>query len=47
MYKIIDNRGEEHELMLIVVTICSLLTFRKIKRLERYRKKLKGTFTPY
>lgn len=44
---IIDNRGEEHELMLIIVTICSLISFRKIKKLERYRKKLEGTFTPY
>lgn len=47
MKNIIDNRGEEHELILIFVTICSLISFKKIKKLENYRKKLKGTFTPY
>ena len=45
--KIIDNRGEEHELMLLVTTICSIITFKKIKKLEQYRKKLKGSFKPY
>ena len=45
--KIIDNRGEDHEWMLIIVVICSLLTFRKIKKLERYKRKLQGTFRPY
>ncbi|GAB2535657.1 hypothetical protein [Gracilibacillus alcaliphilus] len=47
MFSIIDNRGEEHELMLILVTICSFLTFRKMEKLERYRKKLKDSYTPY
>ncbi|SFL70605.1 hypothetical protein SAMN04487943_103200 [Gracilibacillus orientalis] len=47
MKKIIDNRGEEHELMLIIATICSCLTFKKIGKLERYKNILKGTFTPY
>ncbi|MFD1416948.1 hypothetical protein [Oceanobacillus jeddahense] len=47
MIKIIDNRGEDHEIMLIIVSICSLVTFRKIKKLEKYKKKLKGSFTPY
>ncbi|UTR15780.1 hypothetical protein MM221_04145 [Salipaludibacillus sp. LMS25] len=47
MKNIIDNRGEEHEWMLITVTICSFITFKKIKKLERYKNKLKGTFTPY
>ncbi|WP_162840588.1 MULTISPECIES: hypothetical protein [Gracilibacillus] len=47
MIRIIDNRGEDHEWTLIVITILSLLTFKKIKRLERYKHKLKGTFTPY
>ncbi|GAA0453412.1 hypothetical protein [Alkalibacillus silvisoli] len=46
-YRIIDNRGEQHELMLIIATICSLLTFKRIKKLERYKNKLKGSFTPY
>ncbi|AIF42914.1 hypothetical protein [Virgibacillus sp. SK37] len=44
MKGIIDNRGEEHELLLIIVTICSLITLKKIKRLERYKKKLEGTY---
>ncbi|ADC52329.1 hypothetical protein BpOF4_21669 (plasmid) [Alkalihalophilus pseudofirmus OF4] len=44
---IIDNRGEEHEVMLIISVICSFITFKKIARLERYKNKLKGTFTPY
>jgi hypothetical protein len=44
---IIDNRGEEHEWMLIMATICSFITFKKIIKLERYKKKLKGSFTPY
>jgi len=44
--RIIDNKGEEHELMLIIATICSVITFKKIKKLERYRKKLQNSFTP-
>jgi hypothetical protein len=44
---IIDNRGEEHEWLLIFVTITSFLTFRKIPRLEAFHKKLRGTFKPY
>ncbi|NPC93603.1 hypothetical protein HOO54_15500 [Bacillus sp. WMMC1349] len=47
MKKIIDNRGEEHEWKLILATICSFITFKKIPKLERYKNKLKGTFTPY
>ncbi|WP_187370994.1 hypothetical protein [Gracilibacillus massiliensis] len=47
MIKIIDNQGEEHEWMLIIVAICSYLTFRKISKLERYKNKLSGTFQPY
>ncbi|MGN8645256.1 hypothetical protein ACTNEO_04065 [Gracilibacillus sp. HCP3S3_G5_1] len=47
MNKIVDNRGEEHEWKLIIVTICSLITCRKINKLERYKNRLKGTFTPY
>ncbi|WP_170270493.1 hypothetical protein [Heliorestis acidaminivorans] len=47
MKKIIDNRGEEHEWMLIIATICSFVTFRKISKLEQYKNKLKGTFKPY
>lgn len=44
---IIDNRGEEHELMLLVTTICSFITVKKIKKLEQYKNKLKGSFKPY
>ncbi|WP_201745341.1 hypothetical protein [Alteribacter lacisalsi] len=47
MNRIIDNRGEEHEWMLIIAVIASILTFSKISRLEQYKDKLKGTFTPY
>lgn len=47
MKTIIDNRGEDHEIMLIIITICSLITFKKIKKLERYKIKLKGTFKPF
>ncbi|RCW63909.1 hypothetical protein [Saliterribacillus persicus] len=46
-HNVIDNRGEEHELMLIISTLLSIITFKKIKRLENYRKKLKNSFTPY
>lgn len=41
---IIDNEREGHEWLLIMVTICSLLTFKKFKKLERYKKKLKEDF---
>jgi hypothetical protein len=44
---ILNNRGEEHEWLLIFVTITSFLTFRKIPRLEAFQKKLRGTFKPY
>ncbi|MBD1221902.1 hypothetical protein [Virgibacillus halodenitrificans] len=47
MKKIIDSRGEEHELMLIIVTICSLITLKKIKKLEQYKKELEGTYKPF
>lgn len=44
---IIDNRGETHEWLLILFMLLSLITFKKIKKIERYKNKLKGTFTPY
>ncbi|MBC5637948.1 hypothetical protein H8S33_14220 [Ornithinibacillus sp. BX22] len=44
MERIIDNNREAHEWLLIAVTICSLLTFKKIRRLERYKKKLERNF---
>ncbi|MED4161131.1 hypothetical protein [Halalkalibacterium halodurans] len=47
MKKMIDNRGEEHEWTLIMVTVFSLITFKKIAKPERYENKLKGTFTFY
>lgn len=45
--RIIDNRGEVHEILLIVITCCSLITLRKCDKLERYKEKLKGQFIPY
>ncbi len=47
MRTIIDNRGEEHEWLLIVLTICSFFTLKKVKRLEQYKKKVISTFKPY
>lgn len=47
MLKIIGNKWEDHELMLMITTICSLLTFKKIKKLEHYKNKLKNTYTPF
>ncbi|WP_017186615.1 hypothetical protein [Alkalibacillus haloalkaliphilus] len=47
IYNIIGNRGEEHEWMLVVVVVCSFLTFRRFNKLERYKEQLKGSFTPY
>ncbi|MFD1412552.1 hypothetical protein [Oceanobacillus jeddahense] len=47
MMKIVDNRGEAHEWLLIAVALLSLITFRKIKRVERYKHKLNGIFIPY
>ncbi len=47
MKSVIDNRGEEHEILLIIVTFCSLITCRKFVRLEKYKNKLKGQFIPY
>ncbi len=47
MKKVIDNRGETHEILLIIVTLCSLITWRKFARLEKYKDKLKGQFIPY
>nr|WP_180272931.1 hypothetical protein [Bacillus pumilus] len=47
MKSIIDNRGEGHEILLIIITCCSFITFRRIDRLERYKDKLKGRFKPY
>ncbi|WP_276327415.1 hypothetical protein [Salipaludibacillus agaradhaerens] len=38
MKSITDNRGEEHELILILTSTFSLITFRKIKQLECYKK---------
>ncbi|MFD1068255.1 hypothetical protein [Oceanobacillus locisalsi] len=34
MMKIMDNRGEEHEWMLIMVALLSLITFKKIKKID-------------
>ncbi|KMK76793.1 hypothetical protein AB990_07735 [Alkalihalobacillus pseudalcaliphilus] len=45
--RIIDNRGEAHEWLLIIVALCSLVTFKKISKLEKYKEKLKGQFKPY
>ncbi|MGX9290861.1 hypothetical protein ACSLGF_06480 [Bacillus sp. A015] len=47
MKSIFDNRGEDHEILLIIIACCSLITFRRIARLERYKNKLKGQFKPY
>ncbi|WP_368901937.1 hypothetical protein [Oceanobacillus oncorhynchi] len=47
LMKVIDNRGETHEWTLIAVALLSLITFKKIKKVERYKNKLKGTFIPY
>ncbi|RAP23638.1 hypothetical protein C2W59_02484 [Bacillus pumilus] len=44
---VIDNRGETHEILLILVTCCSLITCRRFARLEKYKNKLKGQFIPY
>lgn len=44
MHNIIDNKAEEREWMLIITITLSLLTFKKIKKLERYKSKLKGNF---
>ncbi|QKS72708.1 hypothetical protein FLK61_39530 [Paenalkalicoccus suaedae] len=44
---IIDNRGEAHEWMLVITAILSVITIRKITKLERYKKRLAGTFKPY
>lgn len=38
---ILNNNREEYEHLLLLVTICSFLTLKKIKKLERYKKKLK------
>ncbi|MEH7650254.1 hypothetical protein [Bacillus safensis] len=47
MKSVVDNRGEGHEILLIIITCCSLITFRKVARLEKYKNKLKGQFIPY
>ncbi|WP_169802516.1 hypothetical protein [Alkalihalobacillus trypoxylicola] len=47
MNKIIGTRGEIHEIRLILVTIAYYITFKKIKKLEKAKKKLQGTFIPY
>ncbi|GIN14697.1 hypothetical protein J32TS2_00530 [Shouchella clausii] len=39
--KISDHNREDYECLLFVVVICSAITFRKIKKLERYKAKLK------
>ncbi|WP_413376303.1 hypothetical protein [Alkalihalobacillus sp. 1P02AB] len=44
---IIDNRGESHEWLLVIVVICSFLTFKRICKLEQYKNKLHGKFKPY
>ncbi len=38
---------EAHESLLIIIAICSVLTFKKIKRLEKYKSKLMGQYKPY
>lgn len=47
MKSVVDNRGEEHEILLILVTCCSLITRRRFARLEKYKNKLIGQFIPY
>lgn len=47
MKSVFDNRGEDHEILLIIITCCSLITFKRIARLEKYKNKLKSQFIPY
>ncbi|MDQ0229131.1 hypothetical protein [Metabacillus malikii] len=44
MQKIIDNGREGHEWLLIIIVLCSLLTFKKIKKLEDFKARLKDNF---
>ncbi|WP_010093551.1 hypothetical protein [Ornithinibacillus scapharcae] len=44
MERIIDNNREGHEWLLIIVALLSLLTGKKIKKLERFKQKLIGDF---
>jgi len=44
MNNIIDNERESHEWLFVFVWLCSILTLRKIKRLERYKHELYGNF---
>ncbi|MBM0066305.1 hypothetical protein [Alkalicoccobacillus gibsonii] len=39
--RILNDNREEYEHLLLFITICSFLTFKKMKKLERYKKKLK------
>ncbi len=47
MKNVVDNIGEVHEILLILITCCSLITFRRVARLEKYKNKLKSQFIPY
>ncbi|CAG9621519.1 hypothetical protein [Sutcliffiella rhizosphaerae] len=42
MERILENRREEKEWILIFVTICSFLTCKRMKSLERFKRKLRG-----
>ncbi|GAF63227.1 hypothetical protein [Alkalihalobacillus trypoxylicola] len=42
----LGNRGQAHETLLILVVIGSLITGKKIKKLENYKEKLKGQYYP-
>lgn len=44
---IIDNSGEDHEWLLIIIAFCSLITFNRIAKLERFKNKLYVEFKPY
>ncbi|MCM2677616.1 hypothetical protein [Alkalicoccobacillus plakortidis] len=39
--RILNDNREEYEDFLLLITFCSLLTFKKIKKLERYKAKIK------
>lgn len=41
MEKILDNHREDYEVLLWLMTILSAFTFKKIKKLERYKAKIK------
>ncbi|MDQ0207417.1 hypothetical protein [Alkalicoccobacillus murimartini] len=41
MERILNNHREDYEFYLMAIAILSVLTFRKIKKLERYKLNLK------